>query len=140
MNEVNWERPPPAPNNRTDKQGARLSLCRRHGKNRLGEAGLFAHNRQLEPCRAVCLPCHVFLLLLVSLRIFPATGLLFNWFARLLVGLPAWNCPHQPALVLYLGVYESVTSRKALIRLKILTAAAAANGKDKEWQSSAYPN
>lgn len=44
-------------------KGARLSLCRQHGKTGLGVAGLFTHNRQPQPCKAVYLPCHVFLLL-----------------------------------------------------------------------------
>lgn len=77
--EANWERLLPAPNNRTDSRRARLSRCRQHGKTGLGVAGLFRHNSQPQPCKAVCHSCHVILLLWCPPGLFPATSLLFNW-------------------------------------------------------------
>lgn len=101
VNEVSWEWLLSAPNNRPYNPGARLSLYRQLGKTRLGEAGLFSHNRQSEPCMAVYLSCHVFFLSFSVSGPLDGLSLLFK-----LVFLPVgWlTClkflSHQPVLVL----------------------------------------
>lgn len=145
---MNWERLLPSPNNRTDKQEVRLSLCRRLWKTGLGVAELFTHNRQSEACKSLYLPCHVFLLLCCAWASEqPADCFLIGFPACLSAYLPGTvitsTCPEIAAYT-FLGGGGGVCFKK-VSRLggkkkttsKTLTANAG-NEKDEGWLSGTF--
>lgn len=143
---MNWERLLPSPNNRTDKQGVRLSLCRRLWKTGLGVAELFTHNRQSEACKSLYLPCHVFLLLCCAWASEqPADCFLIGFPACLSAYLPGTvitsTCPEIAAYTFWGGGVFALRKchawKKKNPTSKTLTANAG-NEKDEGWLSSTF--